>query len=126
MPENNEQGIVTRRRFLATGVTGAAALAALGEEARAQAKNAPKAPARPAAAPAKPAVQPAKPAATAATAPPINCAVIGVGAHGRTILASLGRVPGAKVAAICDSYKNPKFVSRVQEAAPGASFMADY
>jgi len=52
--------------------------------------------------------------------------VIGLGAQGKEILAAASRVGGANVVAICDTYSSPVFTKRAQEAAPKASFMADY
>ena len=40
--------------------------------------------------------------AAAPTGPPLSVAVIGTGTQGRALLQTLGRQPGANVAAICD------------------------
>ncbi|HZL44449.1 MAG TPA: Gfo/Idh/MocA family oxidoreductase [Verrucomicrobiae bacterium] len=70
----------------------------------------------------------AEPAAEPATAkaPPkkVKCAVIGLGAWGREILSTLGRLPQAEIAAICDTY--PAFLRRSAPAAPGALQTGDY
>ena len=60
-------------------------------------------------------------------APPvvkIKVAVIGLGAWGREIINTLGRVPQADIAAICDTY--PASLKRTASAAPGAAQTADY
>jgi len=54
----------------------------------------------------------------------IKVAVIGLGAWGREILNTLGRVPQADIAAICDTY--PASLKRTASAAPGAAQTADY
>lgn len=56
--------------------------------------------------------------------PPVGCAVIGLGKQGREIVSKLARVPGAQVAAICDTY--PAFLNRSRDAAPKAVPVADY
>jgi predicted dehydrogenase len=56
--------------------------------------------------------------------PKVKCAVIGLGAWGREILATLGRLPQADVAAICDTYAPS--LRRSAGAAPGASALEDY
>ncbi len=56
--------------------------------------------------------------------PPTNVGVIGLGTWGRAILSTLGTMPGAKIAAICDTY--PAFLNRCATAAPGASQTTDY
>jgi predicted dehydrogenase len=56
--------------------------------------------------------------------PPVNCAVIGLGAWGREILSSLARLPNAPVLGICDTY--PAFVKRSAERAPKAEKYEDY
>jgi len=58
------------------------------------------------------------------TTPPVNCGVIGLGVHGREILATLARLPNAPVVAICDYY--PAFLNRSKELAPKATPYADY
>ena len=106
---------LSRRNFLAGGVSAAASIA-MAEAALAQAK-------KPAAAP-KPAA-PAKPQApTAAPVRPVNVAVIGLGPHGRELLGALSRVKGANVAVVCDTYQ--AFLNRGKQAAPKAEPIADY
>jgi len=56
--------------------------------------------------------------------PPLNVAVIGLGTWGRTILSTLGTIPEAKIAAVCDSY--PTSLTRCATAAPGAAQATDY
>ena len=51
-------------------------------------------------------------------------AIIGLGAWGREIVNTLGRLPQANVAAICDTY--PASLKRAGNAAPGAEQVADY
>jgi len=63
-------------------------------------------------------------AATAASGARVKCAVIGLGAWGREILATLGRLPQAEVGAICDTYAPS--LRRSTSAAPGAAPSADY
>src|SRR5687768_10341275 len=119
MSEKHDDGIVTRRSFLAGGAGVAASL--LATEALAQAKKpAPKAPAKPAA---KPAVKPA-PAKPVVNVPTVNVAVIGLSQQGRDLLASLGRAPGANVAAVCDTYK--PYLNRAKTSAPNAQQHEDY
>jgi predicted dehydrogenase len=65
-----------------------------------------------------------KPAASSAAVPKLKCAVIGLGAWGREILSTLGRLPQAEVAAICDTY--PASLRRSASSAPGATQTADY
>jgi predicted dehydrogenase len=64
--------------------------------------------------------------ATATPAPgfKVKCAVIGLGYWGREILATLGRLPQADVAAICDTY--PPSLRRSAAAAPSAVQTPDY
>jgi predicted dehydrogenase len=107
MALNHDTEGLNRRNFLAGGASLAGTL--LAGEARAQAKDA---------APAKPSTPSAAPVA------PVNCAVIGLGAQGRDLLASLSRVPGANVLQICDVY--PAFLNRAKEGAPKAATVADY
>jgi predicted dehydrogenase len=59
-----------------------------------------------------------------AAGPKVKVAVIGLGAWGREILTTLGRLPQADVAAICDTY--PASLRRAASAAPGAAQTADY
>src|ERR1051326_5725708 len=54
----------------------------------------------------------------------IKVAVIGLGAWGREILATLGRVEHADVAAICDTYG--AFLRRSSKLAPKAKQVEDY
>jgi predicted dehydrogenase len=54
----------------------------------------------------------------------IKVAVIGLGAWGREILNTLGRLPMAEIAAICDTY--PASLRRAATAAPGAAQTPDY
>src|SRR5437870_4784307 len=47
------------------------------------------------------------------TGPPVNIAVIGLGARGREILTSLAKVgPVANVTTICDTFEAPVFVKK--------------
>jgi predicted dehydrogenase len=57
---------------------------------------------------------------------PVKCAVIGLGAWGREILATLGGLPHADIAAVCDTY--PAYLRRVKQsnAAPNALQTEDY
>ncbi|MCC2660340.1 MAG: putative dehydrogenase [Arthrobacter sp.] len=127
MSKDQQPEVVTRRHFLAGSATAAAAaLVAAGAEAapaKPVAKPAAKpAPAKPA--PAKPEVK-AEPAKPAGPPPPtVNVAVIGLGPHGRDIIASLGRAPGANLVAVCDTYE--AFLRRVAEGAPKAAQSTDY
>ena len=59
-------------------------------------------------------------------APPakIKVAVIGLGSWGREIINTLGRVPQADIAAICDTY--PASLKRTASAAPSAAQTGDY
>jgi predicted dehydrogenase len=54
----------------------------------------------------------------------VKVAVIGLGAWGREILNTLGRMPMADIAAICDTY--PSSLRRAATAAPGAIQTPDY
>src|SRR4051812_19753036 len=56
--------------------------------------------------------------------PKVKCALIGLGAWGREILATLGPIPQAEVAAICDTY--PAALRRSAAEAPGAAQTDDY
>ncbi len=56
--------------------------------------------------------------------PPVAIGVIGLGLQGRELLTALGKVPAAKVAALCDTYE-PAF-RRASELAPGAQTFTDY
>jgi predicted dehydrogenase len=62
--------------------------------------------------------------ATKAPVVKIKVAVIGLGAWGREIINTLGRVPEADIAAICDTYQAS--LKRTATAAPGAAQTADY
>jgi predicted dehydrogenase len=57
-------------------------------------------------------------------APKVKCAVIGFGTWGREIVSTLGRLPRAQVAAVCDNYEPS--VKRAAKAAPGAITEKDY
>lgn len=59
-----------------------------------------------------------------AAGPKVRCAVIGLGAWGREIVATLGRIPQAQLTAICDTY--PASLRRTAGAAPGAAQTEDY
>jgi predicted dehydrogenase len=56
--------------------------------------------------------------------PKVKVAVIGLGAWGREIVNTLGRLPQADVAVICDTYAAS--LKRASSAAPGAAQTADY
>lgn len=56
--------------------------------------------------------------------PPVKVGVIGLGTWGRTILSTLGTLPEAQIAAICDTY--PASLNRCASAAPGAQQTPDY
>jgi predicted dehydrogenase len=56
--------------------------------------------------------------------PKVKCGVIGLGLRGRDILATLGRLPQAEIAAICDTYAAA--LKRSAGSAPGAVQTADY
>jgi predicted dehydrogenase len=68
--------------------------------------------------------QPAPDTESKPAGPKVKCAVIGLGAWGREILATLGRLPQAEIAGICDTY--PAFLRRSAGAAPGAISTEDY
>jgi len=55
---------------------------------------------------------------------PVNCAVIGCGAQGREILATLARLAAAPVVAICDTYEPS--LRRAAPSAPRAEKHTDY
>ncbi len=57
-------------------------------------------------------------------AKPLKIGVIGLGNHGRDILATLNKLPNAPVTALCDTYKTA--FKRAAEAAPKATQHADY
>ena len=56
--------------------------------------------------------------------PPVKCAVIGLGNHGRDILSTLAKLPNAPVVALCDHYKQA--FRRAAESAPNARQVQDY
>jgi predicted dehydrogenase len=62
--------------------------------------------------------------APAPAGPPVGIGVIGLGPHGRELLASLARLPGAPVNGICDEYAPA--VKRAAEIAPKAATYPDY
>lgn len=66
----------------------------------------------------------AAPAEAKPTGAKIKVAVIGLGSWGREILNTLGRIPQADVAAICDTYAAS--VRRASSSAPGAKQTEDY
>ena len=70
--------------------------------------------------------QSAAPATTESkpTGPKVKCAVIGLGLWGREIVNTLGRVPQAEIAAVCDTY--PASLRRGGNAAPDAQRTDDY
>lgn len=65
-----------------------------------------------------------KPVVAAPSAPPVGCAVIGLGEQGRLHLKSLAYVPGADVRYVCDTYE--ALHKRGQESHPKAAGIADY
>ena len=60
----------------------------------------------------------------ASAGPPVRVGMIGLGVWGREILATLGRMPAARVVAISDVYE--PFVRRAATGAPHATGTADY
>lgn len=62
--------------------------------------------------------------ATTQDAPTVTCAVIGFGVWGREVAATLGRLPEAKLAAVCDDYDI--MLRRAQRSVPDATRHADY
>lgn len=56
--------------------------------------------------------------------PPVKIGVIGLGLWGREIVTTLGQIPSAQVAAICDTYQ--AYVNKGKEIAPNAAAFADY
>jgi predicted dehydrogenase len=66
----------------------------------------------------------AAPAADGGGGGKVKIAVIGLGAWGREILNTLGKLKQAEVAAICDTYE--PFVKRGAKLAPGAAQTTDY
>jgi len=67
--------------------------------------------------------QGASDAAAKPAGPKVKCAVIGLGAWGREILATLGRLQQADVSAICDSY--PASLRRSAGVAPATATQTD-
>jgi predicted dehydrogenase len=59
-----------------------------------------------------------------AVGPPVGVGVVGLGPWGREILSTLAAMPGARVAAICDTY--PPFLRKGGEIAPQARALADH
>lgn len=55
---------------------------------------------------------------------PVTCAIIGYGPRGRELADTLGRIPDANLAAICDSY--PVMLRRASRDVPEASTHTDY
>ncbi|MBI3909325.1 MAG: Gfo/Idh/MocA family oxidoreductase, partial [Armatimonadetes bacterium] len=70
------------------------------------------------------ALTPDRAAAPASAGPPVPCAVIGTGQHGREILSRLSRLGNAPVVAICDV--DQINLNRGRQAAPGAATFTDY
>jgi predicted dehydrogenase len=64
------------------------------------------------------------PAQDAPAGPPVAFGVIGLGAWGRDILATLGRMSTARVEMICDTYE--PFLKRSASAAPAAASVTDF
>jgi predicted dehydrogenase len=56
--------------------------------------------------------------------PPVNCAVIGCGPHGREILSLLALLPNAPVVGVCDNY--PGWLKRGKSLAPKAETYDTY
>ncbi len=54
----------------------------------------------------------------------VNCGIIGYGPQGREIAATLARVPGAKISAVCDTYA--PMLRRAQRDVPDATRHEDY
>ena len=65
-----------------------------------------------------------QPAAERYSGPPLNCALIGCGEHGRDILANLARVPKANISTLCDTYT--PYLNRAARATPKAAKVGDY
>lgn len=59
-------------------------------------------------------------------APPVKCAVIGLGARGREILTALAKNGSGPVVSICDTYSSPGYLKRSQDIAPTAETVAEY
>jgi len=64
------------------------------------------------------------PTLEAPVGPPVGFGVIGLGPWGRDILATLGRMPGARVEMICDTYE--PFLKRSAPSAGRAEAVTDY
>ena len=64
------------------------------------------------------------PPETKPAGPKVKVAVIGLGTWGREIVSTLGRLPQADLAAICDTY--PASLRRTASSAPGATQTQDY
>jgi predicted dehydrogenase len=64
------------------------------------------------------------PSQDAPAGPPVVFGVVGLGAWGRDILATLGRMSTARVAMICDTYE--PFLKRSGSAAPAAASVTDF
>ena len=64
------------------------------------------------------------PAPPSPTGPPVAFGMIGLGAWGREILATLGRMETARVEMVCDTYE--PFLKRGASAAPKATTVTDY
>jgi hypothetical protein len=64
------------------------------------------------------------PAQDAPAGPPVAFGVVGLGACGRDILATLGRMSTARVEMICDTYE--PFLKRSASAAPAAAAVTDF
>lgn len=64
------------------------------------------------------------PAAERYSGPPLNCAIIGCGEHGREILANLARVPKANISALCDTYG--PYLNRAGRVAPKAAKVSEF
>lgn len=56
--------------------------------------------------------------------PPVALGVIGLGTWGRQLVTTLGKIPSAKVAGLCDVYE--PYLERAQKSAPGAIASTDY
>jgi len=114
---------VSRREFLRDSAWAAAAAAfaaALQERLEAQQKQ-------PATSQTKPVASQAKPSAprSVRNLPLVNIGFIGTGTQGQTLLQRLVRIPGVRVAAVCDVY--PPHLARGQQmAGPHAATYRDY
>ncbi|MDH7600641.1 MAG: Gfo/Idh/MocA family oxidoreductase [Armatimonadota bacterium] len=56
--------------------------------------------------------------------PPVAIGVIGLGTWGRQLVTTLGKIPSAKVAGLCDIYQ--PYLERAQKSAPDAMAATDY